>query len=94
MNLLTAKQIAVKLGITQNYVYHLHEKDSAFPRPFSIGMGTVEGRTRALRWVESEVDEWILAKQQQSHVLTRQHTKVQTDEDRRTGEAIHPGAGA
>lgn len=81
MNLITAKQVASKLGCSDSFVWKLVKTDPTFPRPFKIGVGEVSAR--ATRWVDESIDKWITSRAQGEH-----------DEDGRTSSALHQGAGS
>lgn len=84
MNLLNVKQVASKLSCSVSYVWTLPKSDHTFPRTFNIGM--VEGRTRATRWAEHEITDWLLTRKQKT-------TEVLNNEDGRPGKDIHTAAG-
>lgn len=54
---LTTKQVMAKTGLSRTKLYELRLEDPTFPKPIKFGPGT--GRAANLRWVESELDEWM-----------------------------------
>ncbi|MDJ0040924.1 helix-turn-helix transcriptional regulator [Pantoea allii] len=50
-NLIRITEVQRRIGYSKAWIYRLL-KDSRFPKPVKIG-------TRAIAFVESEVDEWI-----------------------------------
>lgn len=51
--LITADRVAEKLSRSSRDVWRLCNADTTFPRPVKIGQ-------RGTRWLESEVDAWIV----------------------------------
>lgn len=86
MNLLTVKQVIDKLNCSRSFLWTLRKKDPTFPKPFAIGLG--EERTRGSRWVEAELDQWLLTRQQ----LTAKKEAPCDHEDGRDRPAVHQAA--
>lgn len=84
MKLLTVKQVADKLSCVTSNVYRMQRLDPTFPKSIVIGMGS--SRARGVRWVDSEIDDWLLVK------MSHKTSEVQTNEDRRDGLDVHSGA--
>ena len=84
MNLLNVKQVATKLSCSVSYVWKLPKADHTFPK--AINIGTVEGRTRATRWADQDITDWLLTRKQNT-------TEVLNNEDGRPGKDLHTAAG-
>ena len=59
MNLLTDKEVAKKLSIHQCTVWHWARNKPDFSKPIKLYRMTT-------RWVEEEIEEWVLAHRQPS----------------------------
>jgi predicted DNA-binding transcriptional regulator AlpA len=87
MNLLTLKQVAAKLGCHYTFVYRLMKADPAFPKAVDIGLST-SGRSRCVRWIDKELDAWLLTKKTDFVDVER---SVE-DEDGRVDQEVHTGS--
>lgn len=54
MRIIRLSEVLVSTGLARSTVYK-YVADGSFPRPVSLG-------DRAVGWVESEVQEWVLAR--------------------------------
>ncbi|WP_129141472.1 helix-turn-helix transcriptional regulator [Modicisalibacter coralii] len=54
---LTMRDIMERTGYKRTKIYELRMQDPTFPKPINIGNGT--GRHATLRWVESDLEEWM-----------------------------------
>lgn len=66
MKLIKIQQVIQKTGCSRSFIYALMSKD-AFPKSIKIG-------TRAVAWLEKDIDDWILS-QKQNLVLGGRHEK-------------------
>lgn len=55
MNMLSIKDIADKFGMAKAAAYRIYVKDETFPAPIRLS-------TRTLRWLESDIDAWLMTK--------------------------------
>lgn len=94
MNLLTVNQVAEKLSCAVSWVWQLSSRDPAFPEPFSIGMGDA-GTRKGTRWVESEIDEWLLTRKQggTASVNGNANPTPSSDQHGEPGRKVHSAAG-
>ena len=69
IRMLTMAQVVNKIGLSRAKIYELIA-DGDFPQAYSIGGG------RAMRFVESEIDQWLLDQIQKSRTESRIKLKV------------------
>lgn len=57
MNLLKAKEVSEKLGITEGALPALRRREQTFPKPIRVSQ-------KILRWDEEDIDNWLSAKKE------------------------------
>lgn len=58
-NILRRKQVEVRTGLSRSTIY-ARIAEGTFPRPIDLGGG------RAVGWIESEINEWLQTRIEQS----------------------------
>jgi len=67
LTILRRKQVEARIGLSRSAIYAKFKRnpkrpgdyDPTFPRPVSVG-------TKAVGWIESEIDAWVAARIQKS----------------------------
>ncbi|NVN99280.1 MAG: AlpA family phage regulatory protein [Geobacteraceae bacterium] len=86
MNLLTVKQVAAKLACSVSYIYVLQKRDPTFPTTVSFGLGG--DVPRGIRWLDSDINQWLLTKKQVNEVTPNENGRDSQDVHPSTGEEV------
>jgi len=54
---LTTRDVIKKTGLASTTLQRRRESDPTFPKP--IVLSEVDGRPRCIRWVQSEIEDWM-----------------------------------
>lgn len=57
LRFITTNELIEKTSLSRSKLYKLRNEDPDFPKP--IKLGREELRTCQIRWVESEIDQWM-----------------------------------
>lgn len=67
LSILRRKQVEARTGLSRSTIY-ARIAEGSFPRPIGLGGG------RAVGWIESEINEWLRSRIEQSRKISSEST--------------------